>query len=147
MNFLLSHSLAHPFTHSLTSWCVQSSVAETGYSFSFTPLVEMLRILGRPNFMAKKRFTILNAYIYALFSYSFSFDPSLWWPVWLPSKVKRSFTRIKLPALRNNIPQHVKMFPDSIIYRQKQQRCCPVQNGQHKKGVKCKLVAKKWRWW
>ena len=64
----------------------------------------------------------------------FSFDPSLWWSlllfmvaitslygghcfsVWLPSKITRGFThRIRLPASRNNVPQHIKMFPDSII--------------------------------
>jgi len=32
-------------------------------------------------FRGKKLFTMLNTYVYALFSYSFSFDPSLWWPL------------------------------------------------------------------
>ena len=31
----------------------------------------------------KKPFMILNAYMNALSSYSFSFDPSLWWPLLL----------------------------------------------------------------
>ena len=36
--------------------------------------------------------------------------------LWLPSKVMRSFThRIRLPASRNNVPQHIKMLPDSVI--------------------------------
>ena len=35
----------------------------------------------------------------------------------LPSKVTRSFThRVRLPALRNNVPQHFAIFPDAIIH-------------------------------
>jgi len=34
-------------------------------------------------FCGEKSFTILNVYVYALVSYSFSFDPSLWWPLLL----------------------------------------------------------------
>ena len=39
---------------------------KTGYSYSFTLLAE--------NFCGEKTFTILIAYVYALFSYSFNFD-------------------------------------------------------------------------
>ena len=41
----------------------------------FTSLAEMLRILWR-----KANFHSINVYLYALDSYSFSFDRSLWWP-------------------------------------------------------------------
>ena len=37
--------------------------------------------------------------------------------VQLLSKVTRGFTHcIRLPASRNNVPHHITMFPDSIIY-------------------------------
>jgi len=49
-------------------------------------------------FRGEKPFIILNSYVYALFSYSFSFDASLWWPL-----------------LLSTVPQHITMFPDSII--------------------------------
>jgi len=65
----------------------------------------------------EKPFIILNANVYALFSYSFSFDPSLWWPLLISAaalKVTCSFTHLfRLPASCNNVPQHTKMFPDS----------------------------------
>jgi len=48
---------------------------ETGYGYSFTPLVEMLKISQQKN-LSK----YLNTFMYALFLYSFSFDPSLLWP-------------------------------------------------------------------
>ena len=36
--------------------------------------------------------------------------------VWLPEKVTHSFLHhVRLPASHNNAPQHMKMFPDSII--------------------------------
>ena len=49
--------------------------------------------------------------MYALFCYSFSFDPSLWWSVRLPSKVTRGFQHH--PISRNNAPQRIMVFPDS----------------------------------
>ena len=64
----------------------------------------------------EKHFIIRNAYVYALFFYSFSFDlyGGHCFLVQLPSKVMRSFThRIRLPASCNNAPQHITMFPDS----------------------------------
>ena len=58
----------------------------------------------------QKPFTIINAYVYTLFSYSFSFDPSLWWTLLL------SVAAIKgHPVLRDNAPQQMTMFPDIII--------------------------------
>jgi len=39
-------------------------------------------------------FTILNSYMYALFSYSFSFDPSLWWPLLLNMVAIKGHTRL-----------------------------------------------------
>ena len=34
----------------------------------------------------------------------------------LPSKVMRDFTHcVRLPASRNNAPQHIAIFPDAII--------------------------------
>ena len=61
-------------------------------------------------FVAKKPFTILNSYVYALFSYSFSFDPcGHCFSVWLPSKVTQGFLYHVI------VLQRMKMFPDSII--------------------------------
>ena len=44
-------------------------------------------------FRDKKPFTILNACMYALFSYSFSFNPSLWWPLLLSTAALKSHER------------------------------------------------------
>jgi len=55
-------------------------------------------------FVAKKPFTILNSYVYALFSYSFSFDPSLWWPLLLSMAAIKGHTR--LPTSRYCAPTH-----------------------------------------
>jgi len=68
--------------------------------------------------MAKKPFTILNAYVYALVSYSFGFDPLCghYFSVWLPSKVTRSFTHcVRLPASCNNALRHIAIFLDAVI--------------------------------
>ena len=71
----------------------------------------MLRILWQ-----KKPFKILNAYVYALVPYSFSFDPSLWWPLLLSTAALKGLThRVRLLASRNNAPQHIAIFPDAII--------------------------------
>jgi len=44
-------------------------------------------------FRGKKPFTILNAYVYALVSYSFNFDPSLWWPLLLSTAALKRHAR------------------------------------------------------
>jgi len=64
---LLTHSLTHSLMH---------SVKRSGKLATATALLlwqKMLRISWQKN-----PSTILNAYKYALVSYSFSFDPSLW---------------------------------------------------------------------
>ena len=47
--------------------------------------------------LAKKPFTMLNAYVYALVSYSLSFDPrfdpSLWWPLLLSTAALKGHAR------------------------------------------------------
>ena len=45
-------------------------------------------------FHGEKPFKILNAYVYALFSYNFSFDPSLWWPLHLCLAPIKGHTRL-----------------------------------------------------
>ena len=71
-------------------------------------------------FVAKKPFTILNAYVSALFSNSFSFDPSLWWLLLLSMAARKGHTQFPTARLafrnsRNNAPQHITMFLDSTI--------------------------------
>ena len=70
-NFLLPYSLTHSLTH---------SVKCSGKLATATALLFWWKC---SEFRGEKPFTILNAYVYALVSYSFSFDPSLWWPLLL----------------------------------------------------------------
>ena len=51
--------------------------------------------------------------MYVLFSYSVSFDPSLWWPLLLSIAAIKDHAR--LPTSHNNAPQYMRMFPDCII--------------------------------
>ena len=44
-------------------------------------------------FQGKKPFVILNAQVYALSSISFSFDPSLWWPLLLSTVTLKGHAR------------------------------------------------------
>ena len=46
-------------------------------------------------FCGEKTFTILNAYVNALVSYSFSFDPSLWWPLLLSMAALKGHARFR----------------------------------------------------
>jgi len=62
------------------------------------------------NFMAKKLITILNAYVYALSSYSFSCGPSLYFSAWLSLKVTLEFS-----ASHINMPQQMMIFLDIIV--------------------------------
>ena len=106
----MPHSLTH-CTHSITysiTYYTFSQAWQTGYSYSIiiTSLVEMLRIWD------ENPFTILNTYVYILFSYSFGFDPSLWWPLLLSMAAIRGYARTS--TLHNNAPQRMKMFPDSV---------------------------------
>jgi len=60
---------------------------KTGYSYSIVLWQNCLE------FCSEKPFTILNAYLYALFffPYSFSFDPSLWWALLLNMAAIKGF--------------------------------------------------------
>ena len=54
------------------------------YQFMLSILEYALDTIWNPyhkEFRGKKPFIILNTYVYALFSYGFSFNPSLWWPL------------------------------------------------------------------
>ena len=101
-------------THSLTHWCVQSSIAENWLQLK-------LHSLGGNvlNYVAKKSYTIFNAYVYVLVSYSFSFELSLWWPLLLSTTALKSHARFhtscQASRIRNNAPQHIAIFPDAII--------------------------------
>ena len=94
------------------------SVKHSGKLAMVTALLHWWKCL---EFCGKKPFIISNASMCPLFSYSFSFDLSLIYGghcflVWLPSKVMRGFTHhVRFPTSRNNAPQHIKMFPDSLI--------------------------------
>ena len=47
--------------------------------------------------------TLLNAYVYAPFSYSFSFDPFLWWPLFLSMAAFKGLTRFHTSCLTSRI--------------------------------------------
>jgi len=70
-------------------------------------------------FYDEKSFTKLNAYMYTLFFYSFSFDSSLWWPLLLSMAAIKGHVQFSTPhqafVSRNSVPQHIIMFLDSII--------------------------------
>ena len=62
---------------------------------------------------SRKLATATASLLYRKCSYNFSFDPSLWWPLF-PLKVMCSFPHhVRLPALHNNAPQHITMYPDN----------------------------------
>ena len=68
-------------------------------------------------------FTILNAHVCALVSYSFSFDLSLRWPLLLSMAALKGHAQFKLtqrvlrlPASRNiHTSIHIMIFPDATI--------------------------------
>ena len=104
-NFLLPYSL--------TDWLMHA--VKRGGKLS-TALLLWQKCL---EFRGEKPFTILNAYVHALFSYSSTLIllyGGHFFSVWLLSKVTSGFTHhVRLPASCNNVPQHIKMFPDSTI--------------------------------
>ena len=97
-------SKPYSLTHLLTR-----SVKRSGKPFTATALLLWQKCL---EFCHKKPFTVLNACVYALVSYSFSIDPSLWWPLLLSMAAIKGHTQLSISCI--NVPQHIIM-PDSVI--------------------------------
>ena len=97
-------------TISLPYWCVQSNIAETGYSYSIANLAEMLGISWQ------KPFTILNTYVLlcslTVLTLILLYD-SHFSSVWLLSKVMLYISflhNVRLPALYNDMPQQMTIL-------------------------------------
>ena len=112
-NFLLPYSL---------TCSLMCSVKHSGKPATVTASLLWQKWL---KFRGKKPFKILNAYMYALFSYRFSFDPSLWWPLLLSPQRSCMVSHIAsgFPHHVINVPQQITIFPDDIIAAQ---WCLPV---------------------
>ena len=81
-NFLLTHA------------CLMLSVKRSRKLGAATALVLWWKYL---EFHGKKNlFAILKAYVYALFYYNFSFDPSLWWPLLLSMISIKGHTQVPI---------------------------------------------------
>ena len=97
-NFLLPYSLNH--------WCIHSKVVENWLQLQLCSFG-----VNAENFVAKKPFTILNA----LFFYSFSFDPSLWWPLLLSMVAIKGHARLpaspQASCIMSGFPHHLIMHP------------------------------------
>ena len=65
--------------------------------------------------MAKKPFTVLNAYMYALLSYSFSFGPSLLFLLNFASQYSCQRSHMVF-HLVSGFPHHVIMHPNTLWY-------------------------------
>ena len=100
-NFILANFL---LPHCPTA-CLMHPVKHNGKLATATAL---LLWWNAQNFIAKKTFTIFNACVYALFSYSFSFDLSLWWPLLLSTVSIKD--HMQFPALRSSFPHHVSIM-------------------------------------
>jgi len=105
MNFykILKNDFSKFSTASLPAWCIQSSIAGNWLQLK-------CRSFGR-KCLWWKPFTILNAYVHALFSNSFSFDSSLWWPLLLSTvSIKRHVqfpTSCSGSLIKSGFPHHV----------------------------------------
>ena len=58
----------------------------------------------------KKPFTILYAYLYTLFFYSFTFNLSLWWPYGCPQRLRT------IPHIVSGFPHHVIMHRNTLRF-------------------------------
>ena len=60
--------------------------------------------------------TILNAYVYALVSYSFSFDPSSWWPLLLSKAALIKGHAGAVSHIVSGFPHHVIMRLNTLRF-------------------------------
>ena len=108
-NFSLTHCLPDSVKHSRKLATQRCSIGGNAQSL-----------------VVKKPFTILNAYVYSLFTYSFSFNLPIWWPLLTSTALIKGHTQAsrimgRLPhhgqasASCNNVPQQLRMFPNIVM--------------------------------
>ena len=87
-------------TEALTD-AFSQALRKTDYSYSFTPLAEMLKILW-----------CLHLHVCTVLL-QFSFDPSLWWILFLSTATIKG-VRLVFSHIASGFPHHVIMHPNTF---------------------------------